>query len=265
MQVAITRAVGPALAECALTFRKRESIDVGRAERQHAAYEEALRRHGVQVRALPVEPDLPDAIFVEDTAVVVDELVVLTRPGLESRRREVASVAAALKRYRPLARIDDGASLEGGDVLRIDRTLYAGLSCRTDAAGAAALARVLEPLEYRVVTVPVTGCLHLKTAITQVAPGTLLLNPAWIDPAPFARFELIAVPTSEPDAANTLLLGETVLMPASFPRTRELLEARGLAVEAMDVSELQKAEAGVTCCSILFSASGDVAVREVRR
>lgn len=254
MQVALTRAVGAAIADCALTFRDRAPIDVGQATQQHAAYEEVLRRHGLRVVALPADPELPDAVFVEDTAVVLDEVAVLARPRLELRRREVPAVAAALASFRPLARISGGAHLEGGDVLRVGHALYVGLSRRTDAAGAAALAAVVEPLGYRVVTVPVTGCLHLKSAVTQLAPGALLINRAWIDPAPFAGFDLIDVDPSEPEAANTLLLGGTVLLPTSFPRTRAILAARGLHVETIDVSELQKAEAGVTCCSIVFSA-----------
>jgi dimethylargininase len=253
-QVAILRAVSPTLGDCALTYLDRVPIDLGRATRQHAAYADALRARGVRVLELAAEADLPDAVFVEDTAVVVDEVAVLTRPRLESRRREVATMRAALAPYRPLIDIGAEASLEGGDVLRIGRTLYVGQSCRSDAAGAASLEAALAPFGYRVVPVPVAGCLHLKTAVTQVAPGVLLAHASWMDVGPFADFEVISVPEAEPDAANTLLLGETVLMPASFPRTRALLEARGLQVETVDVSELQKAEAGVTCCSILFSA-----------
>lgn len=252
MQWALTRSIGPRLADCALSYRVREAIDSRLAMQQHAAYEEIVRRHGLQLITLPAEPDLPDAVFVEDTAVVVDELAVLTRPGLEVRRREVPAVATALAPHRKLAAIAADATLEGGDVLRIGRTLYVGLSGRTDAGGAAQLATLLEPLGYRVMPVRVSGCLHLKTAVTQVAPHTLLINRAWVDPAPFAAYDLIDVPATEPDAANTLLLGETVLLPASFPATHMLLQAHGLTVETVDVSELQKAEAGVTCCSILF-------------
>lgn len=252
MPRAITRAVGPRLADCALSFRARETIDLPLALRQHAAYEQALRRHGVEVVSLDAEPDLPDAVFVEDTAVVVDELAVLARPGLETRRREVPSVAAALAPLRPTAPITGEAHLEGGDVLRIGRTLFAGLSRRTDVAGVAQLAALLEPFGYRVVPVRVTGCLHLKTAVTAVTPDTLLANRAWIDAAPFAGYEIIDVHAAEPDAANTLPLAGSVLLPAAFPETRALLEARGLTVETIDLSELQKAEAGITCCSIIL-------------
>lgn len=252
MQRAITRAVGPRLAECALSFRVREAIDLQLAAQQHAAYEATLRRHGLQVLALAPEPDLPDAVFVEDAAVVVNELAVIARPRLESRGREVPSIAAALAPYRQLARIEAGGYLEGGDVLRIGRTLYVGRSQRTNAEGIAQLTALLEPLEYRVVPVEVSGCLHLKTAVTAVTPHTLLVNRAWVDTAPFAGYKIIDVPAAEPDAANTLPLGGAVLLPASLPETRALLEARGLTVETIDVSELQKAEAGVTCCSILL-------------
>lgn len=242
--------------ECALSFRDREAIDLDLATTQHAAYEQVLRDHGVQVISAPPEPDFPDAVFVEDTALVLDELAILTRPGVHSRRGEVPSIGRTLEPFRPLAAITGEATLEGGDVLRIGNTLFVGLSTRTNAAGIAALAALVEPLGYTVTTVRVTGCLHLKTAVTQVAPHTVLVNHNWLDPAPLAAFEQIPVPAAEPDAANTLMLGTTVLLPASFPETYRLLTARGLRVETLDVSELQKAEAGLTCCSLIFATEG---------
>lgn len=249
---AITREVSPCIGTCALTFLDRTAIDVERAVCQHNDYERHLAALGVRVVSLPAPPDLPDAVFVEDTAVVLDEVAVMTSPMLESRRREVESVAAVLERYRPLLRIEGDAHLEGGDVLRIGRTVYVGLSRRTNHAGAEQLEDLLGPYGYRVRPVPLACCLHLKTAATAVGRDTVLLNPAWVDPTVFDGVCTIAVAPDEPEAGNALRIGDTVLVPSSFPRTQALLEDAGFRVDSIDISELQKAEAGLTCCSILF-------------
>jgi dimethylargininase len=253
MIVALTRPVSASIGRCELTHLEREPIDVARAEAQHRAYEEALRELGCTVVRLPAEPDLPDAVFVEDAAIVLDEVAVLTRPGAASRRAEVASVAAGLGPYRPLVRLEAPATLDGGDVLRVGRTLYVGRSARTSAAGAEQLAARVAPHGYGVVAVPLEGCLHLKSAATLVAPGVLLVQPAWVaadafDPA----LERVAVDPAEPFAANALRIGPHVVHPAAFPRTRERLEARGIAVRPVDLSELAKAEGAVTCCSLVL-------------
>lgn len=256
MLTALTRAVSPTLDQCALTFHDRQPIDVALAMRQHQAYEECLRRLGVRVVALSAEPELPDAVFVEDTAVVVDEVAVMTAPALESRRREVPSMAAALEAYRPLRFLTGTAALEGGDVMRIGKTLFVGATRRTNHDGIAQLAAALEPYGYRVRAIEVTGCLHLKSACTYIGRDTVLANRAWADLTPLDSYDLIDVPASEPAAANAVLAGDDLLMPSSFPRTAALLRERGFRVHTVDVSELQKAEAAVTCCSILFETDG---------
>lgn len=254
MLIALTRAVSPSINACELTFHEQQPIDVARAAEQHHAYEDCLRSLGAEVIRLPDEPDLPDAVFVEDTAVVVDEVAVIPVMGAASRRPETKSVAAALAAYRPLRHLEAPATLDGGDVLRVGRRLFVGLTSRTNQAGIAQLAAHLAPFGYQVEAVEVTGCLHLKSACTTVGNNTLLINRAWIDVAPFAGFDLIDVPASEPGAANVLLIGETLIVPSAFPQTIALLEARGFKVCPVDVSEFQKAEGGVTCKSILFTA-----------
>lgn len=254
---AITRGVSPAFARCELTHLTREPIDVGLAERQHAAYEALLAELGCRIERLPIEPDLADSVFVEDAAVVVDELAVITRPGAPSRRGETATVAAALARHRPLAHIAAPATLDGGDVLRVGRRVFVGLSERSSREGVEQLAAALAPFGYEVNGVPLTGCLHLKTAVTEVADGVLVVNPDWLDATSFAGYELLAVHPREPFAANALLVadaegGSTVVMPAAFPRTAERLAARGIQVRTVEVSEIAKAEGGVTCCSLLL-------------
>lgn len=249
--VALTRGVSAAFVRCELTHVARRPIDLGLARRQHLAYEECLADLGCEVRSLPPDPDLPDCVFIEDAAVVVDELAIVARPGAESRRGEIETVARALEPVRELRRIEPPGTLDGGDVLRMGREIWIGLSRRTDAGAIEQVQSWLEPLGYRVRGVPVAGCLHLKSAVTAVGEGTVLLNPRWIDEASFGGMERIEVNPTEPGAANALWLGP-VVYPAGFPRTRERLEKRGVQVRAIDVSELQKAEGGVTCCSLLI-------------
>lgn len=196
-------------------------------------------------------PDLPDSVFVEDAAVVFGEVAVITRPGAVSRRGETASVAGVLAKYRPLRFIEAPGTVDGGDVLRAGRRVYVGLSSRTNAEGVAQLRALLVPFDYPVEAVETTGCLHLKSAVTALADDWLLVNGAWIDLARFGGFRLTAVEPAEPFAANVLRVGDRVLCAAAFPRTRARLDAQRLNTVAVDVSELSKAEAGLTCCSLL--------------
>jgi dimethylargininase len=250
--IALTRAVPPSIVRCELTHLAREPIDVARAAAQHEGYEQTLTRLGCVVRHLPSEPELADSVFVEDTAVVLDDVAVIARPGAESRRPETASVAAALAEHRQLVHVRAPGTLDGGDVVCMGQRVYVGLSGRTNADGARQLAELLVPYGYQVSTIDVRGCLHLKSAVTAIGPDTLLLNPECVDAASFRGCDRIEVHPDEPFAANTLRIDETLLCAASAPRTRERLESKGFAVESVDVSELAKAEAGVTCCSLIF-------------
>jgi dimethylargininase len=249
---AITRAVSPGIVHCELTFIARQPIDLAAAEEQHRAYQALLEKCGARVISLPAEPALPDSMFVEDPAVVLDELAIIFPLGTATRRPEAASIAQALAKFRKLARVELPGQVEGGDVLRIERKLFAGLSSRTNAEGIRQLASILAPYGYEVLSVAVTGCLHLKSAVTYIGRNTLLANRAWFDTKPFAGFEWIDVAPEESHAANALALGGTVIFPASFPRTRARLEARGFSVTPLDIFELQKAESGLTCSSLLF-------------
>jgi dimethylargininase len=252
MLTALTRAVSPAMNRCELTFLDRKEIDLARAAGQHREYELCLASLGIVVVPLAAEPDLPDSVFVEDPAVVVDEVAVITRMGAPSRRREAEQLARALEVYRPLSRISEPATLEGGDVVRSGRKIFAGRSQRTNEEGIGQLAALLSPCQYTVTPVDVHGCLHLKSACCALDSSTLLVNREWIDVSPFEGFRLIDV--EEPWSADVLAIGDTVLMPAGFPGTRRKLETLGWKVETVDVSELQKAEAGVTCMSVIFES-----------
>jgi len=254
MLTAVTRYPGPELARCELTHLPRRPIDAALALAQHGAYQAVLRELGVRVVTLPADPALPDGVFVEDTAVVLDEAAVLTSPAPPSRRGERAAVEAALAPFRPLARLPADASLDGGDVLRVGRTLFVGLSGRTTPAGVAALRQLVEPLGYGVVPVRVTGSLHLKTAACAPDDDTVLVNRAWADAGPFAGLRLIDVPAAEPFGANVLRLPGAVVVSAAFPETTALVRGLGHRVVPVDVSELHKAESGVTCMSLVFVA-----------
>jgi dimethylargininase len=251
--IAFTREVSASIDHCELTHLQRERIDLDLARRQHRAFETALSTLGCEIRRLPNAPDLPDAVFVQDAAVVFDEVAVIARPGAESRRPETASVAAALAEYRPLRFIEPPGTLDGGDVIPIGSDVYVGRTARTNAEAIRQLSEILRPFSYTTHAVPVTGCLHLQTAVTPVADNVLLMNRAWIDPAIFGPLEVIDVDAAETFAANALRVGDRVVYPEAFPRTRSRLEARGVRVVTVDLSELAKAEASVTCCCILVS------------
>lgn len=256
--IAITRPLSPSFERCELTHRAREVIDLKLARRQHEAYESCLAELGCELRRLPLEPELPDSVFVEDAAVVLDELAVITRPGAPSRRPETASVAQELSRWRSLAHIEEPGTLDGGDVLLLGRKLFVGLSARSSPAGIEQLGRLVGPYGYSVTSVPVHGCLHLKTAVTQVGPDTLLLNPNRLDPSLFGSFRHVEVDPDEPDAANALWISGVVIFPAETGATARRLEKAGVRVRRVEISELARAEAGVTCCSLVFESRPQV-------
>jgi dimethylargininase len=240
------------MASCQLTYVARESIDSDRAIRQHEAYCQMLRGCGAEVRTLDVHRDLPDCAFIEDTAIVLDEVAILTSMGTAARRQELTGIEPILRQYRVVRRIELPATIEGGDVLRIGRRLLVGVSSRTNAAGASALAAIVGCHGYEVVPVPVLGCLHLKTACSALDDRRLLVNPAWVDGSALSGFHLVRVPAAEPWAANVLRVGTRLCLAADHERTADMLHRLGFDVRAVDLSEFAKAEGGVTCLSILM-------------
>jgi len=253
--LAITRQVSPAINQCELTLLERQVIDLPRAQAQHREYEQALGSLGIQVLSLPAEPDLPDSVFVEDAAVVLDECALLTRPGADSRKPEVESIAKALSPYRKLFSIQAPGSVDGGDVLTVGKSIFVGLSSRTNQAALEQMQTLLAPFGYEVRGVEVTGCLHLKSAATEVSPRTLLVNPGWVEERDFPGMAFIEIDPSEPYAANALRAGEGIIYPSAYPRTRKRLEDWGLTLLPVDASELAKAEGALTCCSLIFKRS----------
>ncbi|MEO8593327.1 MAG: arginine deiminase-related protein [Candidatus Solibacter sp.] len=249
MWKAITRAVSPSMDACELTFLKREAIDIERAQQQHRAYENCLRELGVDVISLAAEAEYPDAVFVEDAAIVLNEVAVMTRLGAASRRGESESLARALAPYRALRWMREPAMMDGGDVLLAGKTLYVGVTARSNAAGIAQLAAEAEPFGYHVQPVAVHGCLHLKSACSFIGDAVLIYRP-WVEAAAFAGLRL--VDAAEESGANVLDVGGAILVASTAPRTAEVLSGMGRQVRVLDNSELMKAEGALTCCSLLF-------------
>jgi len=250
--IAVTRPVSDTIANCELTHLARQPIDLDRARAQHRAYEQALEDAGCTIVRVEAAPDLPDAVFVEDAAVVLPEIAIITRPGAPLRRKETPPVAAVLGRYREMVAVEAPATLDGGDVLVLGRRVYVGRSRRTSGRGVAQLQSMLTRYGYEVVAVEVASCLHLKSAATAIAADRLLVNPAWVAVDAFAGAGLLSI---EPHAANVLRAGQTLVYPSAFPRTRDKLVRAGYHVREVEVSELAKAEGAVTCCSVMFDAS----------
>lgn len=252
--VAVTRELTAAIGNCELTFLHRSAIDFGLAQQQHRDYQSALSSLGCEVVVVPAPPGQADSVFIEDTALVLDDIAVMLRPGVASRQPEVAGVAEVLQQYKPLKAIEPPGTIDGGDLLRVGNRIFAGLSTRSNQSGIQQLRDIVSDFGMTVETVETTKCLHLKSAVSEVAPGTLLINTDWISSLAFKDFEMIPVDKEETHAANALRIGKNLIYPSSFPRTMNALVNRGIDVLPVDLTELQKAEGAVTCCSLIFSA-----------
>lgn len=252
MLTVITRQISPRFAECELTHLERTPIDLEIARTQHSEYVKALKHLGCDVIELPAEPDLPDSVFVEDMALILPEVAVITRPGADSRKPEAESIARTLAPLIDLVCVREPATVDGGDVLVVGKNIYVGMSTRSNREAINQLNELLGGYGYSVIGVELHDCLHLKSAVTRVDDQTLLINKNWVDPRCFDEFDLIEIDPSEPHAANCLSIGEAIIFPTAFPKTRARLEERGYKVVTVDVSELAKAEGAVTCCSLII-------------
>jgi dimethylargininase len=253
MVIAITREISPRFAECELTHIERTAIDLNIARAQHCTYVNALKELGCEVIELPAEEGLPDSVFVEDTAFILPEVAVITHPGADSRKPETESIVRALTPLIRLVRVHEPATVDGGDVLVLGKRIYIGLSTRSNQDAINQLNELLREYGYSVTGIELHDCLHLKSAVTRVDHKTLLINKNWIDASYFEHFDLIEVDPSEPHAANCLPIGDSIIFPTAFPKTRARLEERGYHVATVDVSELAKAEGAVTCCSLIIA------------
>ena len=252
MVIAITREVSPRVNECEITQIERTSIDLEIARTQHQEYVNALKKLGCKVIELPAETDLPDSVFVEDTAFILPEIAVITRPGADSRKPETESIIRALSPYIKLIHVREPATVDGGDVLVLGKNIYIGLSSRSNQDAIDQLNEQLREYGYTVTGVQMHDCLHLKSAVTRVDNKTLLINKSWVDTHYFEDFDWIEVDPDEPFAANCLPIEETIIFPTSFPKTCAKLENKGYKIVTVEVSELAKAEGAVTCCSLII-------------
>jgi len=252
MRLAITRDVSPRFNECELTHIDRTPIDVEVAQSQHHGYVQALKELGCAVLELPAESDLPDSVFVEDAAVVLPEVALITRPGADSRKPETESIAQALRPYRELVFIESPGSVDGGDVLILGKDIYVGLSTRSNQHAIDQMNEKLGKYGYETRGVEMHDCLHLKTAVTRIDDQTLLINRKWVDVENFEGFNLIDVDESEPFAANCLPVGNAIIFPVAFPKTSVKLTTNGYKIKPVVVDELAKAEGAVTCCSLIL-------------
>lgn len=252
MLTAITHTPSPFLNQAELTFLSRQPVDADNAMLQHKSYCDMLHKCGVNVITLDKNSSLPDSVFVEDTALVLDEIGIMMPMGAASREEETKVVETKLADFRTIKYIKRPAKLEGGDILQIGRRLYVGLTSRTNIEGIKVLEEIVRPHGYDVRSVNVHGCLHLKTGCTALDDRTILINPDWVDPKPFENFHQVAVPSEEPFAANILRITHMICMHSGFEKTRQKIEKLGYKVEVTDISEFLKTEAGMTCISLIF-------------
>ena len=260
MLTAITHKPSRHIRKCELTFLRRRKIDVDKAIEQHEAYCEVLRKHSINVITLNRNLSLPDSVFVEDTALVLDKIAIMLPMGAKARMAESKLIETNLEKFRSIVRIKAPARIDGGDILRISKKLFVGNSTRTNKKGIRALHKIVSPLGFEVIKVQLADCLHLKTACTALDEKTVLLNPEWVDAEAFKNYKQIETPISQPFAANILRLGKTILVHSGFKRTQELLEEKNYQVESIDISEFTKAEAGLTCMSLIFDAKEEVKI-----
>ena len=252
MTIAITRTPSPRMSLCELEFVDRTRIDNERATTQHQSYCQLLKDLGVSVVTLPPLPEFPDSAFVEDVAIVLDEVAIMTSLGVASRRGETFEMESVLRGYREIQRIELPATIEGGDVLRVGKQLLVGDSSRTNLAGIECLRRLVSRYGYEVVPVPVSGCLHLKTACTSLDETSLLVNSNWIDTRALTGYQLHHVSDDEPWGANGLQLNQTICMSAAHSKSREYVQQLGYKVHTVELTEFARAEAGITCLGLLF-------------
>lgn len=250
---AIVRPPGAALVN-ALTTAGLGRPDVPRARQQHAAHVAALRDCGLTVIELAADDALADGTFVEDTALLTRCGAVITRPGAPSRRGETASIGQAIAPWYPAPSVIEApGTVDGGDVLMVGDHLFIGLSGRTNPQGAQQLTDILASLGLSASTVPVPAGLHLKSSVSYLEHGRLLVDPALAGEPQFAEYERLVVPAGEGYAANAVWINGTVLMAAGFPGTRRLVEAAGYETRLLDVGEFARADGGLSCLSLRFT------------
>jgi dimethylargininase len=254
LRTAIVRKISSSMNHCELTFADRDAIDIAKAEEQHEKYVQTLKELNLTVIELPALNDLPDSVFVEDVAFILQGLAVITMPGAMSRRPEIISMSEVLPNYVPnIIKVELPGTIDGGDVLVIAKRIYIGVSTRSNEEGISQLQEKLKPYGYEVIGIRVQRCLHLKSTVTRIDDNTLLINPDWVDKGYFTDYTLVEVDPTEENAANVVSVNGTLLYSSAFPKTLAKLRALGYNVIELELSEIAKAEGAVTCCSLLIS------------
>lgn len=249
---AIVRDVPESFNRCVSNSNTYDDIDTELAKLQHQQYCKTLSLLGINLIRLDTDDSLPDCCFTEDTAVIIDDLAIITSPGIESRVAETIALEKTLALYKGIFRISQPGTIEGGDVLRIERTLYIGISSRTNSEGIRQMAAILEPRGYCIVPVEIRNTLHLKSVCTYLGNGLIIVAEGYFDLNIFSGFEKIIVPEEEAYCANCLSVNRRVIIPKGFPKTKELLEEKGLLVIELEMSEFRKADGALTCLSVIF-------------
>jgi len=250
MKTAVTRTPAHSLASCELTFVERKAINIDVAIAQHQQYRAVLASLGLNVINLPAMDAFPDSCFVEDDAVVLGDVAVLLNPGAESRREEVGLIADALADLVETVSLKGSGTIDGGDVLTVGKTCFVGISTRTSREGFESFQKTATGLGFDAIPIDTKHSLHLKTAVTSVDDETLLFNPEWLDIVDFAGFRLLEA--KEQFGANVLRVGDQILVDVAHKLTNEELTANGFDLVTTDISEFKKAEAGLTCLSLLI-------------
>jgi dimethylargininase len=252
VKVAITRKVPASFTRALAAQVPAEPIDVMLAREQHGEYRGALERCGLDVRALAADDTLPDCCFVEDTAVIADGVALVTRPGAEPRRAETEAVARLAGDYVEVVHMAAPATLDGGDVMRVGKTIFVGKSLRTSSSGIDRLSEVFAPRGYRIVPIALPhSVLHLKCVCAPLGDQRITLAEG-VPREPFAGLEIVTIPAAESYAANTLAIGRHALVSRGYPRTAEAIARAGYTVIELDTSEFRKADGALTCLSIVF-------------
>ncbi len=246
---ALVREPGDSYGRCISSHPLRHTVDLRLAREQHRNYCRVLRELGLEVLHLPREDLLPDSCFVEDNAVIHGGKALICRMARESRRGEEAAVEEFLRGYLRVRRATAPATVEGGDVIHLEDRLICGVTERTNMEG---VAQMGEWLGVPVDTIVDPGIVHLKSYITYLGEGVMIATGRYAHHPTLEGFGLLLVPDEEAYAANTLTIGETVLMPEGCPRSQGLVREAGFEVLTLPMTEFEKCEGALTCLSLLF-------------
>lgn len=249
---AIVRDIPNSYQQCVVGFHDKPQINVDLAKQQHQAYCKTLEQLGLKIIRIPADNTLPDCCFTEDTAIVFGDTAIITSPGTASRVAETVEMEKTLTPLKKIFYISPPGTIDGGDVLKIDKKVYIGISARTNEHAIKQVAAIINPKGFEVIGVKIRNILHLKSAVTYVGNGCVLLAEGYVDESAFSEYDKIIVPKEEGYCANCLVVNGKVLLPKGFPKTKSLVEAKGFSVIELEMTEIEKAEGALTCLSVII-------------